>query len=302
MSNQTVKLYENEVVYRPPLEANSVLLEVTRGCSWGKCTFCRDVENGKVVVNSLVDIEAKLHLLGSMEENRERPGLFFLGSNSFALSYKTLKNIFILVHQYLPNITRINMFSRADDIWSKSDAEMQELKSLGLGDLYIGLESGSDKVLQRCCKGLTSKDMLDCFGRLESLGIDYSLSSIIGLGGKADSREHALETARVYSASRPRTIRIMTLTPWPGTPLYSEIERGDFVELSPWEMLIEERMFLNAMDLTVENCIFVGTHVSNNVPLAGLLPKHKSMLLEILDEVIAATDPTAVTRTSFEQW
>jgi radical SAM superfamily enzyme YgiQ (UPF0313 family) len=241
-------------------------------------------------------------MLSKMEEHRERTDLFLLGENTFALSPARLEQIFEMVHRYLPQIRKISMFARCDDVMRKTDDAMLGLKISGLGDLYIGLESGSDVVLSLCDKGLTAQEMVDTFHRLDRLGIGYSLSSIIGLGGRKYSRIHALETAALYSRIHPRTIRVMTLTPWPGTLLCEQILQGCFEELSPWEVILEERLFLSEMNLNVSECLFVGTHVSNNVPLVGLLPRHKEMMVDVLDGIIASLRPEEVTRTVFDQW
>ncbi|GHV35160.1 coproporphyrinogen III oxidase [Synergistales bacterium] len=301
MENPNISLYEDDVVYRPPLEAKSALLEVAYGCTWGRCTFCRQQKANGFRKNSLSVIEEKLRLLSEMNENQEKTGMFLLGANVLVLSPRILKEIFILVHRYLPKIEKISMFARCDDVMRKSDGALLELKAMGLGDLYVGLESGSDKVLRMCDKGMTSRGMLDTFNRLDRLNISYSLSSITGLGGKELSLEHALETAALYSNIHPKTIRVMTLTPWPGTPLFQSIASGEFEELSPWEALLEERIFLSQLNLTKE-CLFVGTHVSNNIPLAGLLPRHKEPLLKIMDEVLSQLNPGYVQKASFGQW
>ena len=293
------ELYEEDVVYRPPFEVESLLLEVTLGCTYGKCAFCRDATGERKFHRIPIEVvKQNARILGMVEWNKT--SAFLLGENAFALKADYIKEIFEIMHEFTPNIRKISMFSRADDVKRKSMKELVELKEMGLGDLYIGVESGSDAILKRINKGETVQDLLEALNILDEVQIPYSLSSILGLGGKEHWHQHAIETAAFFNKVNPKTIRLMTLTPVEGTPLYEDIKSGHFVERTRGEILLEEKLFLE--NLEVKNCFLLGTHVSNNVPIAGFFPKHKKQILQILDSVIAGVDLKDLTHTTYEQW
>lgn len=279
--DQNYSLYSAEVVYRPPQEKDSALLEVTSGCSYRKCTFC-DFARDPFRIFTLPEIEYKAQLLRSVIGNKTR--LFLLGQNPFVLSQRRLKEILLTVKQYLPSVEEISMYARVDDINRKSNEELKELKSLGLMDLHIGVETGSDLILEKCCKGFVLDEMLAAFDALEKAGIGYSVTSIIGLGGRSLSEINALETASLYNRIRPIWIWCMALKLWEDTPLYNRFKAGEFDMLTPVEMLLEEKLMLENMH--TENCYFVDSTALNKYTLFGYLPKGKEALLKSIDHLI----------------
>lgn len=292
-------LYQEDIIYRPPFEAESMLIEVTIGCTYGKCTFCMCSSGEREFEMIPMDtLEENIQILGIHEWHKT--SAFLLGENVFALSTERLKAIFQLINKYAPNVNKISMYSRAVDVLSKSKAELMQLKILGLGDLYIGIESGNDEILKACEKGETVAELREALNLLDEMKIGYGLSSIFGLGGKKRWQENAIDTAEFYNSVNPKNIRVMTLTALENTKLFTQIQSGEFIEQSPGEILLEERLFLE--NLNVTDCVFLGTHVSNNVPLVGILPKHKEALLGLLDEVISVTDLETLQKTSFQQW
>lgn len=287
-------LYENDVVYRPPTEHNSVLLEVTVGCTYRKCAYCACTcfEQGKFRMIGPEVVAKNISLLARDPKNRQRSGMFFLGLNVFALSTARLMERFNLVQEHMPWIKRISMYARADDVLRKTRRELEELKRSGLGDLYIGLESGSDRVLNLCNKGVDAGQMLRCFQMLDYVGIPYNLSSIVGLGGREHCWEHATETAALYNKIHPKTIRIMALTVWPGTKMDQAIQSGAFIKLTPEEEVLEQRLLLE--NLTVENCVFIASHLSNSAPLSGYLQEDKEIMMDKMDSLIYSFDLSGI--------
>ena len=293
-------LYENDVVFRPPPEHNSVLLEVAVGCTYRKCTYCACscFEEGKFRMIRLHVLEKNLIQLAGDPKNRRRDSMFFLGLNTFALSAQRLLERFNLAHEHMPWIKKINMYARADDVLRKSGRELAELKRNGLGELYIGLESGSDRVLSMCNKGLTTEQMLECFRLLDYVGIPYNLSSIVGLGGREFCWEHATRTATLYNQIHPRTIRVMALTVWPRSQMEAQINAGHFTRLTPEEEVLEQRLLLE--ELTVENCVFIASHLSNSIPLSGYLQDEKEYMMDRMDELICSFDLSQLEKRKLE--
>jgi len=296
----SAQLYEDEVVFRPPLEANSILVDVASGCSWSRCTFCRESVRQCFRVSDLPTIKRKIELLSVLPGILEHDKAFLLGENTLGRDTEFLLAIFAHIHKYLPHVTCINMYGRVKEVLDKGADDLRRLKSQGLGDLYIGVESGSNRILKMVCKGTSTAMMKHCFDLLDHVGIPYALSSIIGLGGKEMSAEHAIATAQLYNSVHPKSIRIMTLTPVRGSKLYQQVQEGKFTELTPDEVLLEERRFLE--HLAVENCLLIGTHISNNVPLLGRLPEDKEKLKDILDRAIVSHDPSYWQKRDFENF
>ncbi len=292
------KLFVGEIVYRPPTESNSIILEVALGCSYGRCTFCKEEAKRSFRLLSLAEIEEKLVVLKTIPQNENRSSMFFLGEDSFTLKPHSLMKLFELVKDHLPQVRQISMYARVQDVLIKTEAELSELQRAGLGDLYIGLESGSPKILKQTCKGQTPGDVIECCRRLDSLGISYAMSSIIGLGGVRDCYEHAVSTAQLYNQLHPKSIRLLTLTPEEGSTLAKQVKSGEFQLLPAGQTILEERLFLE--HLAVENCLLIGNNVSNLAPLVAHWTRDKELILDSLDKIITSIDLNSLQYNSFK--
>ena len=183
-----------------------------------------------------------------------------------------------------PECERIGTYGAPKDILGKTVEELKLLKELGLKIIYLGVESGSNEILEFIQKGVTSAQMIEAGKRVVQSGIDLSVTLISGLGGKEKWREHAIESARVMNEINPKYIGLLTLMVEPGTVLYEKVRRNDFQLLTPKEVMIETREFLRHIE--VNDCIFRSNHASNYVALGGTLPQDKERLLAQLDEMI----------------
>lgn len=267
-------IYTHDTVYIPPHEQGSAALEVALGCSWHKCTFC-DFAKDTFCVHPIEKIEHDIQILARLQPENDR--LFLLGENVFCLPAERLFQIFDLAAKYMPNVSSFAMYSRVDDVLSKTDEELARLKESGLRALHIGLESGSDSILQMVNKGITVAQIVEAMQRLDRAGIQYYVTIIPGLGGRPYSRMHAIETARMLNRIHPRSIWCLKLKLWEDTLLYKEARKGYFEEMTPLEILQEEYLMLQ--NLTVENCLFEDTTVLNQFTLVGALPQQKTELL-----------------------
>lgn len=274
-----------ETIYRPPLEADSSLLELSVGCSWGKCAFCR-LADGHIPLQLVPESILRQNLLEKslMGEMPER--MFLTGEN--ALSFKTdyLLHVFTLVRAYLSTVRQFALFGRAVDVETKSDDQLEQLKNAGLATVYVGLESGNSETLKLVAKGTTPAKMHKQLQRLDLLSIDYGLSAIFGLGGKRLSAEHAHDTAEFINSVKPQSVRFMTLTVMPGTPLERMVEQGKFEQLTTLEALAEERSLINALEPAGRGYRLWANHVSNSLPLAGNIPEEKERILKALDTAL----------------
>ena len=170
------------------------------------------------------------------------------------------------------------MYARATDVLAKSPEELIELKLNGLSTLYIGVESGSDRLLRQCRKGVDTREMLQAFSVLDAYEIPYGVSCIIGLGGKGSAKHAAEATAKLLNRISPESIRIMRLTPLPGTEFSRQVREGSFVLQGEKESLEEEILLLRLLSPRRTNCLFVANHLPNQVPMAGFAPRDKEQM------------------------
>lgn len=275
-------IYTHDTIYRPPHEHATAALEVSLGCSWHKCTFC-DFARDAFQVHPLEKLEQSLRVLAQLRPEDKR--LFFLGENAFFMDTERILRIMELTNRYMPNIREYAMYSRIDDILRKSEKELSLLASCGLQALHIGVESGSDSILEARRKGITSAQTVEALHRLDRAGIDYYLTIIPGLGGRGFSQMHAVETARMLNKVHPRNIWCLKLKLWEDTTLYKEAQAGEFDMMTPVEILKEERLLLN--NLTVSDCLFEDTTVLDQYTIQGVLPAQKESLLRAIDYLLS---------------
>lgn len=279
-------IYTHEEIYRPPQEDSSACLEVALGCSWGKCLFC-DFAKDKFQIHSMAKIEWNLRMLGRLEPEKTR--LFFLGENAFVLSFEQLKQIIDMANTFMPNVKEFAMYARIDDVLRKTPEELRQLHDMGVCDLHIGIESGSDPVLLMMNKGVTSFDMIQAFKKLDAAGIGYYVTIILGLGGKSYRNLHALETAHLLNRIHPKCIWALKLKVWENTPLEKMIKRGEFDPMENRDILFEERMLLE--ELKLEDCFFMDTTVLDKYTIQGFLPEGKEQMLNMVNRLLWQTMP-----------
>lgn len=277
------RLYSTETVYPPPLEARSALLEVTTGCSYRRCKFC-DFPKDTFRIASYQEIAEKIELLRLVIDGK--PRLHLLGCNPFCLHTRHLLGILHLVHDRLPCVQEVSMYARADDILRKDDGDLMALAMAGLTDLHIGLESGSNAVLQLHDKGETIEDIEEALNALDRCGIRYHLTAIPGLGGKALSREHAIKTGAVISRHTPMSVWCIALKVWPDTPLEQMVKDGVFQPLTPEEILREERDMIAGIQAKMP-FLYVDSTVLMKYTIAAMLPDQKEFVLQQIDTLLA---------------
>lgn len=282
MTDLYKKLYTADVIFRPPLEEQSLLLEVTEGCSYGRCYFC-DFTRDKFYIFPLEEIGMKIKILGQIME--EKPRLYMMGCNPLCLETEKLIKILQWIRRDLPYVKSVSMYARADDILRKSNEELNKLRNLGVTDFHVGLESGSDEVLSLHNKGETVTDIIQALKKLTSLGISYHLSIILGMGGRYLSQTHAKETAKVLSNLRPLSIWAMALKIWPGTVLDKLVREEYFQTLSPLEILQEEVEMLKETHMR-EQCFYADSTALNQYTLMTKLPDGKESTIKQMEKII----------------
>ena len=268
-------------VYRPPFEAASLLLQVTVGCSHNKCSFCTMYREVPFSVCPMEQIDADIREASRRWPSAQR--VFLENGDPFCLSAEKLLQIAGMIHQHLPAVKTIAMYASIQNIRSKTDDELRQLRAAGINELNIGLESGLDTALTRMNKGYTAQEAEAQLLRLRSAGMDYGLNIIFGAGGAGLWRENAETTARILNATQPYLIFTGTVHADPGCPLYDEMQSGSFVESTFGEYLDEEELMLSMLDM--DNCFYFGLHPSNVLPMQGLLPREKAEMLKAIQQM-----------------
>jgi radical SAM superfamily enzyme YgiQ (UPF0313 family) len=274
-------------VIRPPSEAQSYILQVTYGCSHNQCTFCPTYLDKPFKVRLLDQVLEDIDMAGHVYVNTRR--VFLADGNALVLGFEHLVTIIDALHNAFPHLQRIGIYANAQDILQKTNEELKMLYNRDLSIIYLGLESGSNAVLERVCKGATARQMIDAVQKAQAAGIKVSVIALLGLGGIDLWKEHAIATGKAISAMNPRYLSLLTLMVVPGTPLYEEMEHGAFTLPEPLDMLKEMRMIIEHIDVE-HGCIFRSNHASNYLPLAGTLPKDKTKLLLTIDQALKHGD------------
>ena len=267
-------------LYRPPSEAYSLIIQATLGCSQNKCTFCSMYKSKKFTIKLLEQIKKEIDFFRIYVKKAER--IFLADGDALIMPMKILKEIFIYINEKFPEAERISLYGSPKSILLKTPEELLELKNLGLGLIYLGVESGSDKILSSVKKGVSREEIITAGKKVKKVGIPLSVTAIAGLGGKENSIEHAVETASLISEINPDYFGVLTLMLEEGTELLEEYKKGNFIPLSSSEILEETKLMIKNINVK-EKCIFRSNHASNYVSLKGTLPYEKENILKTID-------------------
>jgi len=278
--------YTGQVI-RPPSEANSYLLQITYGCSWNRCTFCPAYLDKPFKVRPFDEIAEDIRM--AKEAYPEVKRVFLCDGDGLALSTERLLPILDLLNSAFPELRRIGIYFNARDILSKSETEIQQLVQRKLAIGYIGLESGSDRVLERVHKGATAQEMIAAVLKARQNGMKISVIGLLGLGGIDLSEEHAVKTAAALSAMKPRYFSLLTLMIVKGTPLYKDFKTGAFILPDEKGLLREMRTIIRYIE--TEKTIFRTNHASNYLPLEGILSRDRKRLVVIIDQALSGNIP-----------
>jgi len=267
--------YEGNLI-RPPSEADSIILQVTVGCSHNKCSFCGTYRDELFRIKDERIIEADLDFAARYCRRQSR--VFLADGDVLSLPQKRLVALFSKIREKLPWIKRISLYANAKNGLRKSLADLEELKALGLHRVYQGLESGHDPTLLAITKGVTVAEQVR-FGRLvREAGLFLSVTVLLGIGGRENSLAHAIDTGRAISAMQPSQVGVLTLMLLPDTPLYQQAARGEFA-LPDREGMLKELYHL-VENIEVERLQLQTNHASNYLPISCRLPQDKEPVLE----------------------
>ncbi len=270
------------IVYRPPSEARSLIIQVTIGCAHNTCTFCNMYKAKQFRVRNMLEILSDLE-----EASRSRYAgyiekVFLADGDALVMKTEDLLTILSAVSRLFPNVKRVASYGTAQDILRKSEEELRQLKEAGLGIVYVGAETGDNGILKYINKGVTAEEVIAAGQKLKRCGIHTSVTLISGLGGRGKVKEHALSCAKLISEMNPEYASFLTLRLYEGTPMYDDVVEGRFERITPDEIVDEMEIFLTNVDSP--GTVFRTNHASNYVVLAGNLNEDIPEMLKTLEE------------------
>ena len=282
--------YEGLVI-RPPSEANSLILQVTVGCSHNRCTFCPAYKAKRFRIKSFQEIQQDIDEAQSSFPSLRR--VFLADGDALIIPQPRLLETIHYLHLRFPAIQRIGSYANLKSILRKSAAELKELKDRKLSILYLGIESGDDQTLSTVRKGATFDKIVEAASRVKEAGIKLSVTVLLGVGGKERSVIHAHKTAELLTRIQPDYVGALTMMIIPEAPIHRLAEAGLFTLPSPFELLGELRTMIAASEL--HSCLFFSNHASNYLPLKARLPKDKDDCVQLLDGILARNDSAVLT-------
>ncbi len=273
--------YEGMII-RPPSEADSILLQVTVGCSHNKCTFCGTYKGVRFKIKDDDIIDRDLRYAAAHFHFLRR--LFITDGDALILPQARLVEILGKIRGHLPWVQRVGLYGNAKSILRKTREELSTLRELGLGIVYLGLESGDPRVLREIHKGVSAERMIEAGRRVREAGLKLSVTALLGIAGRERSLIHARATGEVLSAMDPNYVGVLTLMILPNTELGQQYQNGQFELLNMHEMLSELREMLCYTNMS--RGLFLSNHASNYLPLKVKMPADKEKALALIDEAL----------------
>ncbi len=274
-------------VYRPPSEHDSLLLQVTVGCSHNRCVYCDMYSDKRFAIRPFEQVQALLKRFA-----REPPApsgrVFLCDGDALIMPNKRLVPVLRAIGEHLPWVRRVASYGDCRSILRKSVAELRELRELGLGMIYHGVETGDDQCMAAIVKGSKRDEVIEAADRLREAGILHSVIVLLGIGGVAGSERHAEQTVSLLSRINPPFVGALTTTVIDGTRLWELQHCGDFELPDRFTMLGELRTII--ADAKLSNSRFSSNHASNYLPLRGVLSRDRDAMVAMLDQVLAARD------------
>jgi len=273
-----------EPVFRPPSEARSLILQVTNGCSWNRCTFCEmyTQPQKRFRFKPIEEVDRDLARVGASGYPVRR--IFLADGDAMTLSTRRLKLILESIRRHLPGVQRVSSYCLPRNLRHKTVDELAELRDLGLSLFYVGCESGDDLVLERVCKGETHASSLAALEKIRAAGAKSSVMILNGMGGQRYSEQHAVNSARLMNGAQPDYLATLVVSFPLGVDRYQAGFRGEFVPLDQSGLFQEMEWLLETLEL--ENTIFRSDHASNYLVLKGTLDRDKTRLLETVRTAI----------------
>jgi len=279
LSNHDEGMHYDGMCIRPPSEADSILLQATVGCSHNKCTFCGTykgkrfrIKDNDIILSDILYAARYMRRLGR---------LFIMDGDALIIPHTRLKWILEAIREHLPQVNRVGVYANSKGVKLKSEEELCELRDLGLGIVYYGVETGDDQTLEAIRKGANAQKHLDMGLKVKRTGIKISVTVLLGIAGTERSLIHARATGELLSAMDPDYVGALTLMIMPGTPLAEDLAAGRFVLPDNDGLLMELREMIASTNLS--RGLFFSNHASNYLPVKVRYPEGKEQALRLID-------------------
>ena len=282
--------------FRPPSEANSLLLRVTRGCPWNRCKFCSMYKGVKFEIRDLEEILGDIELAKDLYGDMIRT-VFIGDSNSLVVKTEMLVKILNTLFSSFPQIERVTSYARSKTIAKKTLGDLRKIHQAGLTRLHVGLETGDRDLLKEIEKGATPEEMVEAGRKAKEAGFEYSLYVLLGIGGEEKWQQHARGTAEVLNRVDPHFIRVRTFIPQLNSPLYQAMIEGRFKAASSETIIKETKLLLENLEVTSQ---FLSDHISNLLPLHGKLPEDKEEMIQTIDGALKDLKENELVREEME--
>ena len=279
-----IQIPYTEPVFRPPSEARSLILQVTNGCSWNKCTFCEmyTLPQKKFRIKPLAEIETEVASVAKSGYSVRR--IFLADGDAMTLSYRRLQGIMEVINRYLPDVQRVSSYCLPRNLKNKTVEELATLRDMGLDLFYVGCESGDDLVLDRVRKGENFESSLAALQKIKESGARSSVMILNGMGGKKYSEQHAKNSALLMNEAQPEYLATLVVSFPQGIETYQDGFRGEFEPLDQQGLFQEMFWLLDTLDL--EKTIFRSDHASNYLVLKGTLNRDRQRLLDTVVQAL----------------
>jgi radical SAM superfamily enzyme YgiQ (UPF0313 family) len=277
--------YEGNII-RPPSEANSIILQVTVGCSHNKCAFCGAYKGTLFRVKEAATIEKDLEFAARYCTRQKR--IFLADGDVLILPMDRLCEILSKIRKKLPWVNRISLYGNAKSILRKTVNDLKKLKDLGLDRVYMGLESGHDPTLKLINKGVTVDRMIHAAQVVNDAGLFLSVTVLLGIAGVENSQKHAVHTGKALTAMAPNQIAALTLMVLENTSLYQDQLNGNF-QLPDQGMLLAELKTI-IQNIELDRVQFQSNHASNYLSINGRLARDRNKILQTIDNALAGRE------------
>jgi len=280
-------MHYDGMIIRPPSEANSILLQVTVGCSHNKCTFCGAYKGRRFRIKEEEIVSEDIRYAAHNFPFLKR--VFLTDGDALILPQERLVRLLTRIREEMPWIQRVGLYGNAKSILRKTPEELGVLRHLGVGIVYMGVESGEAAVLRDVCKGVSPERLVEAGHRVRDAGMKLSVTALLGIAGRERSMEHARATGEILSAMDPNHVGVLTLMVLPNTELSAQTRDGRFVLPSRIELLRELREMLYHTHLS--RGLFFSNHASNYLPLRVRMPSDKETALRTIDAALEGAVP-----------
>lgn len=279
-------MLEDELYFRPPSEADSFIIRVMHGCSYNKCYFCNMFKD--IPLSYLNEDEIFAGIKQDAEDISPKflhhvTSLYLEGGDPISIPTSKLLNIINYAKEHFPYLERVVCYATARSILAKGPKDLKKLAQAGLARVFLGLESGSDKVLTRINKGCSKADLICAGHYLNHAQIENDVSIMMGIGSYENSHDHAMETANLINITKPVCIRIRTYTPMLGTPMGDDYESGDFELMKPHAVLTEMKNLISKISCQTH---LLSDHWMNFIKFDLHLPIQKDEIISALDQAL----------------